>query len=62
VCVITRKSDNTVVGIYHIPGSDENLFKKYNIYFPVVGALPSIGEIFIPDLVDGLYRAPQTVK
>ena len=45
-CVITNEKD-IVVSISLIPGN-ESIPSSYNVYFPVTGILPMVGEVYKP--------------
>jgi len=46
MCVITDEN-NVVVSISFIPGVDP-IPLCFNVYFPVVGELPSMGDVYKP--------------
>jgi len=47
-CVLTRKIDDVVVLLKPIPGKlESHTLSVYNIYFPVEGELPKIGDVWV---------------
>ena len=46
MCVITDEN-NVVISVSLIPGVNP-IPSRFNVYFPVVGDLPSVGQIYKP--------------